>query len=339
MHREKFFDEVKIYVKGGDGGNGCVSFRREKGVPRGGPDGGDGGDGGDVIIKASDEVSTLIYFHYKKHFVAGNGGQGEGKNKKGKKGEDIILEVPPGTLVKDEEGNIIKDLKKAGEFVVVARGGKGGRGNTHFKTSTNQTPRIAEKGEKGEERWINLELKLIADVGIIGLPNAGKSTLLSKISSAHPKIAPYPFTTLRPHLGIVRVDEKSSFVAADLPGLIEEASRGKGLGHRFLRHVERSKILLHLIDVGESFNSDSFKKFQIIEKELENFNPALLKKPQIVVGNKLDLPGAKKRLEELREKIGGRYPVLGISCKTGEGIKELIFSLAKILKEEKNRKE
>ena len=339
MDREKFFDEVRIYVKGGRGGDGCVSFRREKGVPRGGPDGGDGGDGGNVIVKVSRRVSTLIYFHYKKHFVAGNGKTGGGKNKKGKRGEDIVLEVPPGTLVKDETGNLLKDLKKEEEYIVVARGGKGGRGNAQFKTSTHQAPREAEKGEEGEERWINLELKLIADVGIIGLPNAGKSTLLSRISSAHPKIAPYPFTTLRPYLGIVKVDETNSFVAADLPGLIEEASRGKGLGDRFLRHVERSKVLLHLVDVGENFIEDPFKRFQIINRELEQFNPDLLKKPQIVAGNKLDLPGARERLKKLKKRIGGRYPVTGISCRTGEGINKLIIMLKDLVKEEKNRKD
>jgi len=337
MRRDKFFDEVRIYVKGGRGGDGCISFRREKNIPRGGPDGGDGGDGGSVIVKAKEGVSTLIYFHYKKHFVAKNGGNGEGKNKKGRRGEDVILEVPPGTLVKDDRGRVIKDLKKEGEYVIVARGGKGGKGNAQFKTSTHQAPRIAEKGEKGEERWINLELKLIADVGIIGLPNAGKSTLLSRISSAHPRIASYPFTTLRPHLGIVKVNETGSFIVADLPGLIEEASKGKGLGHRFLRHVERSKVLLHLVDVGENFIGDPFKRFQIIERELEQFNPALLKKLQIVVGNKLDLPGAREKLKELEKKIGNRYPLIGISCKTGEGIKRLIFALSQMIKEEKNK--
>lgn len=337
MYKEKFFDEVKIFVKGGRGGNGCVSFRREKGTPRGGPDGGDGGDGGNVILKVDSKVSTLIYFHYRNHFVAGNGAHGKGKNKKGKDGKDIVLKIPPGTLVKDEEGTLIADLKKEGDFLIIAQGGKGGKGNARFKTATQQAPKYAEEGEQGEERWVNLELKLIADVGIIGLPNAGKSTLLSKISSAHPKIASYPFTTLRPYLGIVKVDEYSSFVAADLPGLIEKASKGKGLGDRFLRHIERSKVLLHLVDVGENLVEEPFIKFKIILKELEDYNPILLKKPQIVVGNKLDLPGARERFEKFKEKVGNAYPVFGISAKTEEGLKELIRHLSMLIKEEKNK--
>lgn len=338
MSSDRFLDEVKIYVKGGRGGNGCVSFRREKGVSRGGPNGGDGADGGSVIIKVSKKTSTLIYYHYKKHFMAQNGGHGRGKNKKGKKGEDIVLEVPAGTVVKDEEGNILKDLRKEGEYIVVARGGKGGKGNAQFKSSTYQAPKKAEKGEQGKQSWINLELKLVAEVGIIGLPNAGKSTLLSRISSAHPKVAPYPFTTLRPYLGIVKVDDFSSFVAADLPGLIEEAFKGKGLGDRFLRHVERGKVLLHLVDVGESFTGDPFKRFQIINKELEQYKPSLLKKPQLVVGSKLDLPGARESLSRLQEKIGSRFSTMGISAKTGEGIDELIARLLALVKEDENKK-
>jgi len=249
----------------------------------------------------------------------------------------VILEVPRGTLVKDENGNLLKDLKDEGDFVVIARGGKGGRGNAQFKSAIFQAPEKAERGEEGEERWVNLELKLIADVGIVGLPNAGKSTLLSRISSAHPKVAPYPFTTLRPYLGIVKVDDTDSFIAADLPGLIEKASKGKGLGDRFLRHVERSKVLLHLVDVGESFREGPFERFQIINRELEEYNPALLKKPQLVVGNKLDVPGARERLEELKEKIDS-YPVMGISAKTGKGIKELIATLSALVEEEKDKK-
>ena len=338
MYREKFFDEVRIFVKGGRGGNGCISFRRERGVPRGGPDGGDGGDGGSVILKVDSKVSTLIYFHYKNHFVAQNGAHGKGKNKKGKDGQDILLRVPPGTVVKDDSGKIIADLKRENESLTVARGGKGGRGNASFKTAIHQAPKYAEKGEEGEERWVILELKLIADVGIIGLPNAGKSTLLSRISSAHPKIAPYPFTTLRPYLGIVKVDELRSFVAADLPGLIEKASRGRGLGDRFLRHIERSKVLLHVVDVGDNVLDEPLKKFKIIIKELEDYNPAILEKMQVVVANKLDLPGAREKFEEFREKLGASYPVFGISAKTGEGLKELIRYLSVIVEEEKNKK-
>ena len=337
MNRERFYDEVKIYVKGGKGGDGCLSFRRERGVPRGGPDGGDGGDGGEVTLKVSKRVATLIYFHYKKHFVAERGRGGQGKNKKGRRGEDIVLEVPRGTLLKDEEGNLLKDLKEKGDLAVVARGGRGGRGNTAFKSATYQAPRITEKGEDGKESWINLELKLIADVGIIGLPNAGKSTLLARISSAHPKIAPYPFTTLRPYLGIVKVDEFNSFVAADLPGLIEEASQGKGLGDRFLRHIERSKLLLHLVDVGEELVEDPLGRFHIILRELKQYNPALLSKPQLVVANKLDLPGAHQKLQELENGIGDAYAVIGISCKTGAGIPTLITTLAALVREEKDK--
>jgi len=336
--REEFFDEVRIHVRGGRGGDGCVSFRRERGVPRGGPDGGDGGDGGSIILKVNKKSSTLVYFHYHSHFVAQNGAHGQGKNKKGRKGEDMVLAVPRGTVVKDEKGEVLADLKEEGNFLVVARGGKGGRGNACFKTAIYQAPRQVEKGKEGEERWLNLELKLIADVGIIGLPNAGKSTLLSKISSAHPKIAPYPFTTLRPHLGIVKVDEFRSFIAADLPGLIEEASQGKGLGDRFLRHVERNKILLHLIDVGENLPPGPVERFRIINKELEDYNPDLLKKPQVVVGNKRDFPGARERLKQLERKLGVNYPVLGISAKTGEGLKRLITQLALLIWEEENKK-
>ena len=242
-------------------------------------------------------------------------------------------------MVKEKKGTLLKDLEKEKEYLVVAQGGKGGRGNTQFKTSTHQAPREAEKGGEGEKRWIDLELKLIADVGIIGLPNAGKSTLLSKISSAHPKIASYPFTTLRPYLGIVKIDDFTSFIAADLPGLIEEASRGKGLGDRFLRHIERSKILLHLIDVGENLVDDPFKRFQIINRELEQYNPELLRKPQLVVANKLDISGSKERFKELKKSIGDNYFVMDISCRSNEGINKLIAKLTVLVKEEKNKKD
>ncbi len=339
MHHNRFFDEVKIYVEGGKGGDGCLSFRRERNIPRGGPDGGDGGDGGSIVLKTNRQASTLIYFHYKKHFVAPRGKHGEGKCKRGKNGENIILDVPPGTLVKEEKGSILKDLEGEKEYLVVAQGGMGGRGNTRFKTSTHQAPREVEEGGEGAKRWISLELKLIADVGIIGLPNAGKSTLLSKISSARPKIASYPFTTLRPYLGIVKIDDFTSFVAADLPGLIEEASRGKGLGDRFLRHVERSKILLHLVDVGENLTDDPFKRFQIINRELEQYNPELLKKPQLVVANKLDIPGSQERFKELKKRISDHYFVMDISCRSGEGINKLIAKLAILVKEEKDKKD
>jgi len=330
----RFFDKVKIWVKGGRGGNGCMSFRRERGVPRGGPDGGDGGDGGSVILKVDKRLSTLIFFHYHHHFRAGKGEHGKGKDKHGRKGESIFLKVPPGTLVKDEKGEILADLKTEKDELVVAQGGKGGRGNAQFKSSTHQVPRETEEGEEGEERCLILELKLIADVGIIGAPNAGKSTLLSKISNAHPKIASYPFTTLRPHIGIVRVDEARSFVAAEVPGLIKDAHLGKGLGDRFLRHIERCKILIHLVDVGSPSSIDAIDRFQMINRELENYNPNLLKKPQIVVANKMDLLGAKMRFLKFKEKLNKQeFPLLPISAIKGEGLRQLIGKIAILLGE------
>ncbi|MCD6318166.1 GTPase ObgE [Candidatus Aerophobetes bacterium] len=329
-----FLDEVKIWVKGGRGGNGCMSFRRERGVPRGGPDGGDGGDGGSVILKVDKKISTLIFFHYHNHFRAGKGEHGKGKNKHGRKGKDIFLKVPPGTLVKDEKGEILADLKREKDELVVAQGGKGGRGNAQFKSSVHQTPRETEEGKEGEKKCLSLELKLIADVGIIGAPNAGKSTLLSKISNAHPKIASYPFTTLRPYIGIVRVDEVSSFIAADLPGLIEGAHMGKGLGDRFLRHIERCKILIHLVDVGSPSSINPINRFQMINRELENYNPNLLKKPQIVVANKMDLLGARMRFLKLKEKLDKQgFPLLPISAIKGEGVRQLIGKIAILLGE------
>ncbi len=329
-----FFDEVKVWAKGGGGGNGCMSFRREKFVPRGGPDGGDGGDGGSVILKVDKKLSTLIFFHYHHHFRADRGEHGKGKDKHGKKGEDLFLKVPPGTLVKNEKGEILTDLKREKELLVVARGGKGGRGNAHFKSSTHQAPRETEMGEKGEEKILILELKLIADVGIIGAPNAGKSTLLSKISNAHPKIASYPFTTLRPYIGIVRVDEVISFIAADLPGLIEGAYLGRGLGDRFLRHIERCKILIHLVDVGSPSSIDPINRFQMINRELENYNLNLLKKPQVVVANKMDLPGAEEKFLKFKEKLDKQYlSLFSISAIKGEGLRELIGKTANYLGE------
>ncbi|MCS7179927.1 MAG: GTPase ObgE, partial [bacterium] len=251
----KFVDEAEIYIRSGKGGDGCIAFRREKFVPKGGPWGGDGGKGGDIIFKAVKNKKTLLDFHFQKHFYAENGKPGSSNNKKGKDGDDLIIEVPCGTIIKeikDGEEKILADLVKEGDYIIAAKGGKGGLGNTHFKSSTNQTPRIATKGERGEEKIIKLELKLIADVGIIGYPNSGKSTLLSKISKARPKIADYPFTTLEPNLGLVDLGDFRSFVVADIPGLIEGASKGKGLGIKFLKHIERTKILLHLLDLSEN---------------------------------------------------------------------------------------
>ncbi|MBI4379349.1 MAG: GTPase ObgE [Nitrospinae bacterium] len=325
-----FIDEAKIYVKGGDGGNGCVSFRREKYIPRGGPDGGDGGDGGNVIIAADRNLHTLIDFRYKQHYRAKRGAHGQGSNKHGKNGEDCIIRVPVGTIVKDAATHsVLEDLNREDKIFVAARGEKGGRGNTRFKSSTNRAPRRAEKGLPGEERWLYLELKLLADIGIVGFPNAGKSTLISKISAARPKISDYPFTTLTPNLGVVKVDEYKSFVVADIPGLIEGAHEGKGLGIRFLRHVERTKILLHLIDLSGGEGREPFRDFLIINKELLRFSPELASKPQIVAGNKIDIPQAREKFEKVKDKFNNIHiEILPISAVTGEGIEGLITCIA-----------
>ncbi|GAB6182618.1 GTPase ObgE [Thermodesulfovibrio hydrogeniphilus] len=326
----KFVDYVKIYVKAGDGGRGCVSFRREKYVPKGGPDGGDGGKGGDVIIQASSDLHTLLDHKYQKTYKAERGEHGKGSNMKGADGEDLIIKVPVGTVVKDAETDeILADLDEEGKSVVVAKGGKGGLGNAHFATPTNQAPRYAQPGEKGQERWIILELKLLADVGLIGLPNAGKSTLISVISSARPKIADYPFTTLSPVLGLVKYGDYKSFVVADIPGLIEGAHRGAGLGHQFLRHVERTRLLLHLVDVSDILESDPVDDFEKIQKELVLYNPALLEKPIAVVGTKIDLAYEGKRLKRLKtycEQKGLDF--FAISAVKREGIDKLLEYLA-----------
>ncbi|RKY31910.1 MAG: GTPase ObgE [Candidatus Omnitrophota bacterium] len=329
----KFIDEAKIWVKAGDGGNGCIAFRREKGVPKGGPCGGDGGDGGSVYFVANKSIKTLIDFHYKRHFRAENGQHGSGNNKEGKKGEDLFIPVPCGTVIKeivDGKEKKIADLVEEGDKVLVAKGGKGGKGNTHFKSSTNRTPKIATKGEKGEEKYIKLELKLIADVGIVGYPNSGKSTLLSKVSKARPKIAPYPFTTLSPNLGLVKIDDFRSFVIADIPGLIEGASKGKGLGIKFLQHIERTKILLHLIDLSVD---NVIERYENLRKELLSYSEELVKKKEIVVGNKIDLPSSNKNIEILKNYFDEVY---FISALTGEGVKELMEVLWKKLEEIEN---
>ena len=331
----RFVDEVKIHVRAGDGGSGCVSFRREKYVPKGGPDGGDGGKGGDVVIKATSVKQTLLDFHFQRHFKAARGSHGRGKQQTGRNGDPIILEVPVGTEVRDgATGELLGDLTQEDEFVVVARGGQGGKGNMHFATSTRQAPRIAQPGKEGEERNIKLELKLLADVGLIGLPNAGKSTLLSRISSARPKIADYPFTTLTPNLGVVRLDLGESMVVADIPGLIEGAHRGAGLGVKFLRHIERTLVLIHLVDVstcdqGVESVLDDYRK---VNDELGHFSSELLGKPQIVALNKIDLLLDRGPLEELREAFHGLgVPVHAISAVTGEGTQGLIWAAAEHL--------
>ncbi|MDD5772478.1 MAG: GTPase ObgE [bacterium] len=334
-----FIDQMEIYVKAGDGGSGAVSFRREKYVPRGGPDGGEGGRGGSVIIKADKNIKTLVDFYYRPQYKAGRGGHGQGNNCSGKSGEDIVMLAPLGTMLYNmETGDLLCDLVEKGQEFLIAKGGRGGKGNAHFATSTRQAPRFSQKGEPGEEYKIRLDLKLIAEVGIIGLPNAGKSTLLSRISKAKPKIANYPFTTLFPNLGVVDLGDGFSFVVADMPGLIDGAALGEGLGDKFLRHIQRTKILVHLIDLsneeeGRNFQSD----YESIIHELGLFDPMLLKKKQIVVGNKIDMPRAKEILPKA-EKFFKRkkIPFLTISGVSGEGLKDLIKEIVKVLK--KNEK-
>lgn len=313
-------------MKAGDGGNGCLSFRREKFIPKGGPDGGDGGDGGDVILRADAQLSTLLDLSYPKQLRATRGTHGKGKNKTGRRGETLVLRVPAGTLVRDgESGDLLQDLLFGGQEFVVAAGGRGGRGNARFATAANRAPRRAEKGEKGQERDLHLELKLLADVGIIGFPNAGKSTLLSRISSARPKIADYPFTTLVPNLGVVEREDSRPFVVADIPGIIEGASQGAGLGLAFLRHIERTRILIHLIDVSSEVFGRPAEAFHRLNQELRAYHPSLEVRTQVVAFNKIDLPGDHERtadsIEEFR-KMG--YDPCLVSGKTGEGVETLL---------------
>jgi GTP-binding protein len=324
-----FYDRVKITVAGGKGGDGCVSFRHEKFVDKGGPDGGNGGKGGDVIIEASGREGNLVAYIYKHHFLAQRGQHGQGKNRHGRAGEDLILKVPLGTMIKDATtGELIKDLIKEGMRVRVARGGEGGKGNTVFKSSIHRAPRFAEKGAPGEEREIILELKLIADVGLVGFPNVGKSTLLAKLSNAHPKIAPYPFTTLEPSLGVVKFKD-FSFTVADIPGILEGAHKGIGLGNQFLRHIERTKVLLYVLDLKDITLDEPLKSYYIIHQEMEAYNPFLIKKPFLIVGNKMDLKEAKERLARLPRPL----PFIPISALKGEGLGKLIEELAKVVKE------
>jgi len=321
-----FIDIAEIYIKAGDGGNGAVSFHREKYVPAGGPDGGDGGDGGNIIFKADKNLRTLADFKYRRHYKAGRGDDGGNRKCTGKKGEDLIVRVPCGTLIKDKEtGLIIADITEDGQTEIIARGGKGGKGNVHFATPTRQVPNFAKNGTPGQESWIILELKLLADVGLIGFPNVGKSTLLSMVSSAKPKIANYHFTTLSPNLGVVSMGEGESFVIADIPGLVEGAHEGVGLGHDFLRHIERTRLLVHVVDVAAIDGRDPVEDFHTINKELERYNPELAKRPQIVAANKIDALSDEAMLNDFiltMEKLG--YKVFPISAATGQGIKELI---------------
>ncbi|MDA7979927.1 MAG: GTPase ObgE [Pirellulales bacterium] len=318
-----FVDRVEIGVEAGRGGDGCVSFRREKYVPRGGPDGGDGGDGGSIIIQAEPGVDSLASLTQKHIWKAKRGSHGQGSNRHGKSGEDIILRVPPGTMVLDaQHGNLLKDMSTPGEEVVIAQGGGGGKGNARFKSATNQAPRAATPGEAGEVRQIRLELKVIADVGLLGKPNAGKSTLLSRLSRARPEIADYPFTTKHPNLGMVQVDMDRSFVMADIPGLIEGAHSGIGLGHEFLKHVERTRVLVHLVEPMPTDGGDPLDNYTAIREEVRLHDPALSQRPEIIAVSKGELPDAKAVQSLLAEETGRE--VLVISAVTGEGLQRLI---------------
>src|SRR5438270_4369112 len=318
-----FVDEAVIHVKAGDGGAGCVSFRREKYVPKGGPDGGDGGNGGSVVFLADPSKDTLLDFAGKHHWKAPRGEAGMGKKMYGKSGDDLVIRVPPGTLVYDSDHNIlIADLDQPGKRLTIARGGKGGRGNVHFKNASNQTPRYAEPGTEGQERNLKLELKLIADVGLVGMPNAGKSTLLSAISAARPKVADYPFTTLEPQLGIVELVGDRRMVVADIPGFIEGAQRGAGLGHAFLRHIERTKIIVHLLDLYPTDNSDPAENYRTIRKELEAFSPELAGKREIIAANKMDLAIDDEALQKLLAEIPDRE-IFAISGVSRQGLEQL----------------
>ena len=326
-----FTDEAIVELYAGDGGDGCMAFRREKYVAMGGPFGGNGGKGSDIIFKVDEGLNTLIDFKYKRIIKGKHGENGLGKGKHGKNAENIVIRVPEGTVVTDYDTNlIIADLTKNGEEEIIAKGGRGGRGNMAFATQNNPAPKFAENGEPGEYRKIKIELKLMADVGLVGKPSVGKSTIISKISASKPKIADYPFTTLKPNLGVVKGKDNYSFVVADLPGLIEGASNGEGLGDRFLKHIERTNVIAHVIDMSGYIN-DPYKDYITINKELEDFNKNLLKKKQIIIANKMDMPDAKKNLEEFKTKV--KEPIYEISAINGEGLDKVIYALSDILKE------
>ncbi len=339
-----FIDKAKIHVNAGDGGNGIVSFRREKHVPEGGPNGGDGGNGGDVVFIVDEGLRTLMDFRYRSHFKAERGQHGQGKNKHGKSGDNMLVSVPPGTVVIDgQSSEILADLTSKGERFIAAKGGRGGRGNAKFTSSTNRAPRMAENGEPGEQRWLRLELKVIADAGLIGMPNAGKSTLLASVSKAKPKIADYPFTTTTPQLGMVYLGDGESFVLADIPGLIEGAHQGAGLGHEFLRHVERTKVLIHVLDLAPPDGHDPMSDYEAIEEELELYNPVLKDRKRLAALNKMDLPEAKENaliIEEQLDEMGiESYP---ISAATQKGVYKLmqrVFALLELSDEEESIKE
>ena len=330
-----FLDEVKIFVRSGDGGNGLVAFRREKYVPKGGPAGGDGGRGANVVFIVDEGLRTFMDYRYQKKFVAPNGENGMSKGMHGRKSKDLYLKVPPGTVIRDTDtGEVLADLVEHEQEVIVARGGRGGRGNCRFATPSNPAPEIAENGEPGEERNLTLELKLMADVGLVGFPSVGKSTLLSITSKAKPKIADYHFTTLAPNLGVVETRDHRSFVMADLPGLIEGASQGVGLGHQFLRHIERTKVIVHVVDMSATDGRDPYEDYKIINQELGEYNMRLLERPQIVVANKMDIPAAQENLEEFKSKLaadGEEVDIVEISAFTRTNVDNLLYKISDIL--------
>ena len=330
-----FIDRAKIHVQGGNGGNGVTAFRREKFVPRGGPSGGDGGRGGDVILLADDSLNTLLHLRYNPHHTAQRGLHGEGSNRSGRDGEDHVIRVPVGTQIFDAAtGELLHDLNHDGDRWLAARGGRGGFGNAHFTTSTNRAPRYHQSGSPGEELDLQLELKLLADVGLVGFPNAGKSTFISTVSAARPKIADYPFTTLEPHLGVVDLGDFRTLVIADIPGLIEGAHTGAGLGDRFLRHIERTKLLLHLVDVSSVSGRDAVSDYETVNRELASYNEELATRPQFVVATKIDALDEPERLESLRQRaIGDQKPFFAISSATGNGVRELVNAIAAKLEE------
>lgn len=331
-----FIDRVKIHVKAGRGGNGCISFRREKHVPKGGPNGGDGGRGGNVVAKIEDHLNTLVRQYYTQHYKGKDGEHGKGSYLHGKNGKDAIVPLPPGTIIRDAETHeILADLDTTGQTFILAKGGLGGRGNTRFKSSTNQTPRVAERGEPGEEKILELELRLIADVGLVGYPNAGKSSILARVSAAKPKIADYPFTTLSPVLGVVRVGEEKSFVLADIPGLIEGAHAGVGLGDEFLRHISRTRVLIHVVDAASVDGRDPVADFENINNELHLYDPKLAELPQVIAANKMDIPAARPGLQRLQQHVTESKKIIPVSAATGEGLSQLIYSAFQLLDEAK----
>jgi GTPase len=325
-----FIDQAIIRIQAGNGGHGCVSFRREKYVAKGGPNGGDGGNGGDVVILGQTQVTTLLDFNRRPEYAARSGQPGTGSNRTGKTGEDLVLNVPLGTTIYDDNTGLqLRDITKDGQSVIIAHGGRGGRGNARFKSAENQAPRIADAGEPGEQRVLRLELRLIADIGIVGLPNAGKSTLLGKVSAARPKVSNHPFTTLSPNLGIVELDDFTRFVVADMPGLIEGAHNGKGLGDEFLRHIERTRALLHLVDVSPQATTDPIEAYETVREEIRLYSPALVTRPVLVAANKLDMPGSEERAQELEDHLG--QEVIHLSALAGVGLPPLLWKLKALL--------